>query len=110
MLGGNPKPGRNRVLFVPLHPRQATDANAFGDERQGLNDLLFGRPATIEDRPFGLGEGLLAGLAPVSLTASLGFTGLLDVPLRIGLQLALVWTGCVWTEIANPGQSHHHPS
>jgi len=61
MLSGSPKPGQNRVLFVPLHPRQAADANAFGDERPGLNDLLFGRPATIEDHLFGLGEGLLAG-------------------------------------------------
>jgi len=95
---------------MPLHPRQAAGANALGDEGQALDDLLFWRPATIEDRPFGLGEDLPAGPALVSLTALLGPTSPLDVSLLIGPEFAKVGTGFIWTETTNSSKVRHHPS
>lgn len=112
VLSGSPQPVQGGVLLVPLHPRQAADARPLGHPRQDLEDLLFGHPAPIEDRPSGLGKGPLAGLAWVSLTAPLGLAGLLDISLRIGLALAIVRTGFMGTEITNSSKCrhHHHPS
>jgi hypothetical protein len=49
VLGGISQPGQDGVFFVPLHAAQATDPIPFGQQGEGLYDLVRRRATTIED-------------------------------------------------------------
>jgi hypothetical protein len=69
---------------------------------------MFRGAFPIEQGTERLGKGDAAGLTFVALYAFLGFTSFDDVGFRLaGLQLLILSTGCVWTEIANFCKSFH---
>jgi hypothetical protein len=96
-----PDPVANRVLFVPFGPHQAADPIAFGNVGQGIDNLGFGRATAIKQRPFGFRKGLPTPLAFVALTTCFGFAKLDDIDMLIALQLAVIWTGGIWTKVTD---------
>lgn len=107
MPGGIAEPGQDGVFLVPLDAAQATDPTPFGQEGEGLNDLVRRNATTIEDRAFGFGERVTARAAQVTLATGLRLATFDDVLLPLTLLLAIVSAGFVGTEITNMDKSRH---
>lgn len=85
MLTRLPYPLTNRVLFVAFGADQAADPIALGNMGQSIDNLSFGRPPAVKQRPFGFGKGLAATFALVPLPSSFGRTKLDDIVFLIAL-------------------------
>jgi hypothetical protein len=95
------------VLFVPFSPYQATDPISLSNMRQGIDDLIVGCAAAIEERPFGFRKGLPTRLALVPLAAGFGPAQFDHIELPITLELAVVWTDFIWTKVSHLSQFPH---
>jgi hypothetical protein len=107
MLTCRANPIDDGLFCVPFSTRQAADPAILRYQGQGVNDLIFGCAAAIEDRSFGLDEGTVARLAFVTLATCFGFAEFDDVRLVFTLQLTIIVTVWVRAEIAHSSLFWH---
>jgi hypothetical protein len=101
MLACRANPIDDGFFFVPFSTRQTADTAILRYQGQGVNDLVFGRAAAIEDRSFGFDKGTIARLALVALATCFGFAEFNDVRLVFTLQLTMIVTIWIRAEIAH---------
>src|SRR5215208_1808866 len=88
VAGSLARPPEDRVLLKALRPREATDPDPLGQERQSFEDVLWRRVLAVEERAARGAEGGRTTLASVTLAALLALTELDDVGLiHLGIEL-----------------------